>query len=58
MLNNAKPYFFLNEMNRKDLPTMYSTAFGVCLRTTVTPFKAKKPVKDKHTPKRSGIHCR
>ena len=20
MLNNAKPYFFLNEMNKKDLP--------------------------------------
>ena len=27
MLNNAKPYFFLNEMNKKDLPAMYSTAF-------------------------------
>ena len=26
-LNNAKPYFFLNEMNKKDLPAMYSTAF-------------------------------
>ena len=26
-LNNAKPYFFLNEMNTKDLPAMYSTAF-------------------------------
>ena len=25
--NNAKPYFFLNEMNTKDLPAMYSTAF-------------------------------
>ena len=24
---NAKPYFFLNEMNKKDLPTMYSTAY-------------------------------
>ena len=24
---NAKPYFFLNEMNKKDLPAMYSTAF-------------------------------
>ena len=47
-LNNAKPYFFLNEMNKKDLPTMYSTAFW-CLfvvllvfwlycSTTVTPF--------------------
>ena len=48
MLNNAKPYFFLNEMNKKDLPAMYSTAFW-CLFvvllffwlycvTTVTPF--------------------
>ena len=27
MLNNAKPYFFLNELNKKDLPAMYSTAF-------------------------------
>ena len=27
MLNNAKPYFFLNEMNKKDLREMYSTAF-------------------------------
>ena len=26
-LNKAKPYFFLNEMNTKDLPAMYSTAF-------------------------------
>ena len=26
-LNNAKPYFFLNEMNKKDLPAMYSPAF-------------------------------
>ena len=25
--NNAKPYFFLNEMNKKDLLAMYSTAF-------------------------------
>ena len=24
---NAKPYFFLNVMNKKDLPTMYSIAF-------------------------------
>ena len=24
---NAKPYFFLNEMNKKDLPVEYSTAF-------------------------------
>ena len=24
---NAKPYFFLNEINKKDLPAMYSTAF-------------------------------
>ena len=47
-LNNAKPYFFLNEMNKKDLPAMYSTAlwclFVVLLFfwrycvTTVTPF--------------------
>ena len=47
-LNKAKPYFFLNEMNKKDLPAMYSTAFW-CLFvvllvfwlycvTTVTPF--------------------
>ena len=27
MLNKAKPYFFLNEMNKKDLPATYSTAF-------------------------------
>ena len=27
MLNNAKPYFFLNEMNKKEVPTMYSTVF-------------------------------
>ena len=26
-LNNGKPYFFLNEMNKKDLTTMYSTGF-------------------------------
>ena len=26
-LNNAKPYFFFNEMNKEDLPAMYSTAF-------------------------------
>ena len=47
-LNNAKPYFFSNELNKKDLPAMYSTAFW-CLFvvllffwlycvTTVTPF--------------------
>ena len=46
-LNNAKPYFFLNEMNKNDLLAMYSTAFW-CLSfywffwlycvTTVTPF--------------------
>ena len=24
-LNKAKPYCFLNEMNKKDLPAMYST---------------------------------
>ena len=44
---NAKPYFFLNEMNKKDLPTMYSTAywrlfvvllvFWLYCVTTVTP---------------------
>ena len=48
MLNNARPYFFLNEMNKKDLPAMYSTAFlclivvywffGLYCVTTVTPF--------------------
>ena len=50
MLNNAKPYFFLNEMNKKEVPTMYSTVFWCliiiyCLLvfwldgvTTVTPF--------------------
>ena len=27
MLNYAKPYFFLNEMNKKVLPAIYSTAF-------------------------------
>ena len=50
-LNNAKPYLFLNELNKKDLPAMYSTAFSFwCLFvvllfffwlycvTTVTPF--------------------
>ena len=26
-LNNTKPYFLLIEMNKKDLPAMYSTAF-------------------------------
>ena len=47
-LNNAKPYFFLNELNKKDLLPMYSTAFWClfvvlllfwlyCI-TTVTPF--------------------
>ena len=47
-LNNAKPYFFLNEMNKKILPAIYSTAFW-CLFvvllffwlycvTAVTPF--------------------
>ena len=24
---NAKPYFFLNEMNKQDLPAMFSTEF-------------------------------
>ena len=48
MLNNAKPYFFLNEMNKKDLPAEYSTVFWClfvvllvfwlyCI-TNVTPF--------------------
>ena len=27
MLHNAKPYFFFNEMNKKDLLAIYSTAF-------------------------------
>ena len=45
MLNNVKPYFFLNEMDKKDLPAMYSTAFW-CL------------INDNLTPKCSGIHCR
>ena len=46
--DNAKPYFFLNEMNKKDLPAMYSTAFWCLIVvycvfwlycvTTVTPF--------------------
>ena len=26
MLNNAKPYFFLNEMNKKDLPALTTVA--------------------------------
>ena len=38
MLNNAKPYFFLNEMN-KDLPAMYSTAFW-CLFVVLLIFLA------------------
>ena len=47
-LNNAKPYFFFNEMNKKVLPAIYSTAFWCLLVvllffwlyciTTVTPF--------------------
>ena len=37
MLNNARPYFFLNEMNKKDLPAMYSTAFW-CLIVAHWPF--------------------
>ena len=47
-LNNAKLHFFLNEMNKKDLPVMYSTAFWCLIVvywvfwlycvTTVTPF--------------------
>ena len=27
LLRYAKPYFFLNEINKKDLPAMHSTAF-------------------------------
>ena len=38
-LNNAKPYFFLNEMNTKDLPAMYSTAFW-CLFVVLLIFLA------------------
>ena len=48
MQNNSKPYFFLNEMNKKVLPAFYSTAFWClfvvllffCLYcvTAVTPF--------------------
>ena len=49
MLNNTKPYFFLNEMNKKELPAMYSTAFR-CLIVVycfffgfiVTPFIERK----------------
>ena len=47
-LNNAKPYFFLNEMNKKVLPAIYSAAvwclfvvllfFWLYCVTTVTPF--------------------
>ena len=36
---NAKPYFFLNEMNQKDLPAMYSTAFW-CLFVVLPVFLA------------------
>ena len=47
-LNNSKPYFFSNEMNKQELPAIYSTAFWClivvywffwlyCI-TTVTPF--------------------
>ena len=38
-LNNTKPYFFLNEMNTKDLPAMYSTAF-LCLFVVLLIFLA------------------
>ena len=38
-LNNAKPYFFLNEMNKKDLPAMYSTALW-CLFVVLLGFLA------------------
>ena len=42
MLNNAKPYFFLNKMNKKDLPAMYSSAVlvSVCRFTDVFSFIA------------------
>ena len=36
---NAKPYFFLNEMNKKDLPAMYSIAFW-CLFVVLPVFLA------------------
>ena len=46
--NNAKPYFFLNEINKKGLPAIYSAAvwclfvvllfFWLYCVTTVTPF--------------------
>ena len=46
--NNAKPYFFLNEMNKKVLPAIYSAAvwclfvvllfFWLYCVTTLTPF--------------------
>ena len=39
MLNNAKPYFLLNEMNKKDLPAMYSTVFW-CLFVILLAFLA------------------
>ena len=35
MLNNAKPYFFLNEMNKKDLLQCIPLRFGVWLSFTV-----------------------
>ena len=38
-LNNAEPYFFLTEMNKKDLPAMYSTAFW-CLFVVLLIFLA------------------
>ena len=37
MLNNAKPYFFLNEMNKKVLPATNSTAFW-CLFVVLLSF--------------------
>ena len=50
--NNAKPYFFLNEMNKKVLPAIYSAAvwclfvvllfFWLYYVTTVTPFIERK----------------
>ena len=38
-LNNAEPYFFLNKMNKKDLPAIYSTAFW-CLFVVLLVFLA------------------
>ena len=73
MLNNVKSNFSFNEMNKKDLPAMYSTVFRCLLVvllfffwlyciTTVTPLKDEgsnsMQKSDKQTPKQSGIHRR